>query len=99
MRMRHPRLLMFDTLWFVGIAGVELGLAYAARRWADLFPLMVFAAVVVFLATAFAELFLFLDDEDWWDDFRTQNRNLVLVPLVQIAAVGGGWWLGWRIAG
>jgi hypothetical protein len=99
MRVRHPLLLMLDTLWFVGIAGVELGLADAARRWADLFPLMVFAAVVVFLATACAEFFLILDDEDWWDDLRTQTRNLVLVPLAQIAAVGGGWWLGWRIAG
>jgi hypothetical protein len=54
---------------------------------------------VVFLATACAEFFLILDDEDWWDDLRTQTRNLVLVPLAQIAAVGGGWWLGWRIAG
>lgn len=100
MRAKHPvQLAAIDTLWFVGIAGINLGLAYLTRRWVGLAPLTVPAAVAVFIATALGEFYNILDVDDWWDDFRAQDRLTVLVPLAQIAAVGGGWWLGWWIAG
>lgn len=100
MRAKHPvQLGLIDTLWFVGIASVYLGLAYATRRWAGLAPLTVIAAVAVFIATVFVEFSIVLDGDDWWDDFRAQNRLIVLVLLAQVVAVSCGWWVGWWIAG
>lgn len=100
MRTKHPiPLALIDTLWFVSIAGVYMGLAYVARRWAGLALFAVPAAFAVLVATVFLECFIVLDEDDWWDDFRSQKRLMILVLLGQIVAVGGGWWMGWQIAG
>jgi hypothetical protein len=33
-------------------------------------------------------------DEDWWDDFRDQNRAIALGILASVASVAVGAWLG-----
>lgn len=90
-----------DSVWFVGVAAAFFALGYAARTWESfaLRGLLVGIGLALFLFTAAVEFLVVLDDEDWWDDFRAQNRMTVLVPILQFVAVGGGTWLGWSIAG
>ncbi len=87
-----------NTLWFIGIAAAYLALGYALRRWPWTAPFALLVGAALFVGTAYLELLIILDEDDWWDDFRSQNRMTVLVPILQIVAVVGGASLGWSIA-
>lgn len=87
------------SAWFVGIAGAYVALGYAARTWQSFAVLALLAGIGLFLCTAYVEFLLVLDEDDWWDGFRSQNRTALLASLLQVLAVAGGTWFGWHIAG
>lgn len=77
---------------------VFLGLGWLSRQ-DDLFVLSVLLTAVVFVVLG-AVVFLGLAyEEDWWDDFREQNRALILFLLLHLLGLPAGWFLGRSLGG
>lgn len=80
-----------DTLAIPYVFGIAV--AVVAGRYLPAFAaipvaVLVTAALVMFTA------FMSLDEDDWWNDFRSQDRILFLGGLAGLVGPGLGVWCG-----
>jgi hypothetical protein len=51
------------------------------------------AAIVLMIGMAGVTVWALLYEEDWWNDFRDQNRSILLGIVGNALTVGTGYWL------
>jgi uncharacterized membrane protein YbhN (UPF0104 family) len=83
------------TAFWIAVIGVYAGVTTLASGSAWL---VVAGVLAVLACVATVCFFVVLDAEDWWDEFRGQNRLAVICAVLLVVSlvvgVGLGWWGG-----
>lgn len=79
-----------SLLGYYSVAGL---LAFAYAYWSSLTVTVVLALVQV-LAMGAVTVAALMYEEDWWDDFKGQNRSIAVGIVANVATVLVCTWLG-----
>jgi hypothetical protein len=89
----------FVLYLYLAVLPVSFGLGWLSRQGDGALLLSLVLGTIVFLGLGFAVFLWLAYEEDWWDDFREQNRAMVVFGLLHLVGLPAAWFWGRSLGG